>query len=131
MSELNLEIENILVELSKDILSDNGIVAILNNPTEYPTEIIDKLSIETALRYWNGEIDFKAGDCIMNNIFSFWLTNVDYVKNHSYSPIAWDCYDAFDSGEYYRKEDEPNIDPAEKYTKPLIEAFLTDKNLIA
>jgi hypothetical protein len=55
MSELDLNIENIQVELSKDILSGNEIVAILNNPAEYPAEIIEKLSIETALRYWDGE----------------------------------------------------------------------------
>jgi hypothetical protein len=59
------------------------------------------------------------------------VTNEDYVKNHGFSGIAWECYNAFDSGEYYRKEDEPNIDPAEKYTKPLIQAILKDRKLIA
>lgn len=131
MSELNLNIENILIELSKEIFSGNEVGEILNNPIEYPIETIEKLSIETALKYWNGEIDYEAGDSIMNNIFGFWVTNEYFVENYGFSDVAWECYNAFDSGEYYRKEDGPNIDPVEKYTKPSIEKLLRDRNLIA
>ena len=130
MSDLNLNIENILIELSKESLSGNQIADIFNNPTEYPTEIIEKLSLETALRYWNGKMDYLAGDFVMNNIYSFWIGNEYYFKNYGFSDAAWECFEAFDAGEYKRKEDEPNIDPIEKYTKPQIEDLLKNRNLI-
>ncbi len=127
---MNFDIEKILTELSKDLFSGNDVGEILNNPTEFPTEIIQKISIETALKYWNGDIDYEAGDCIMNNIFGFWVTNEFFVQNYGFSDIAWDCYNAFDAGEYIRKEDGPEIDPVEKYTKPSIEKILRNRNLI-
>ena len=130
MSEENPNIEKILNELSKENLSGTQVSEILHNPKEYPTELIEKLSLETALKYWNGKMDYEDGDCIMNNIYAFWVTNEYYFKNYGFSEVAWECYDAFDSGEYYRKEDTENIDPAEKYTKPLIENLLRKRKKV-
>jgi hypothetical protein len=45
----------ILVELSKEILSTAEIVVLLKNPKDFPKELIEKLSLETALKYWNGQ----------------------------------------------------------------------------
>ena len=120
----NLNIEKILSQLSKENLSGKQVSEILNNPREYPTELVEKLSLETAIKYWNGKIEYEHGDNIMNNVYSFWTTNKYYFANYGFSDVAWECYEAFDSGEYYRKEDAENIDPAEKYTKPLIEKLL-------
>ena len=128
MTDLN--IEKVLNYLSKEIYNNNEVENILNNPTEYPTDLIEKLSITTALKYWNGEMDYEAGDYIMNNLYSFWVTNDYYVKNYGFSDTAWDCFNAFDCGEYYREEDGSEIDPAEKYTKPYIEKILRERNLI-
>ena len=130
MRKENLNIEKILSELSKENLSGNQVSEILNNPKEYPTELIEELSLETALKYWNGKIEYEAGDCIMNNIYTFWVTNKYYFENYGFSNAAWECYEAFDSGEYYRKEDGENIDPAEKYTKPLIGNLLRKRSII-
>ena len=130
MTELNSNTEKILNELSKEILSGNQVADILNNPKEYPTELIEILSLETALKYWNGKMDYEEGDCIVNNIYTFWVTNEYYFKNYGFSDIAWECFNAFDSGEYFRKEDDENIDLAEKYTKPLIENLLRKRKQI-
>jgi hypothetical protein len=65
----------------------------------------------------------------MNNIFTFWM-NEHHVKNYAFSGIAWDCYLAFDAGEYYREDDDRNINPAEEYTKPLIEELLKNRQII-
>ncbi|WP_158837848.1 hypothetical protein [Polaribacter sp. L3A8] len=127
---MNPNIEVILNGLSKVHLSGNQVTEILNNPKEFPTELVEKLSIKTALKYWNGEMEFKDGNYIMNNIYSFWTSNEYYFKNFKLSDISWECFNAFDSGEYYRKEDAKNIDPAEKYTKPLIENLLRKRKLI-
>ena len=130
MAEQNSTIEKVLTELSKEILSGNQVSDILNNPIEFPTGLIEKLSLATALKYWNRQIDYRDGDCIMNNLFILWTTNEYYFKNYGFSDIAWECYDAFDSGEFYRENDDRSIDPTEKYTRPLIESLLRKQKQI-
>lgn len=122
--EQNSNTDKILAELSKEILSGNQVADILNNPKDFPTGLIEKLSLETALKYWNGQIDYREGDYIMNNIYAFWVSNEYYVQNCKFSEIAWECYEAFDAGEYYRENIDRRVDPAEKYTKPLVERLL-------
>ncbi|TCC88243.1 hypothetical protein EZ428_21215 [Pedobacter frigiditerrae] len=129
MSQEKLDTEEILVELAKKIIGGNEVNNILNNPNEFPTELIENLSLTTALKYWKGEINYVEGDYIINNLYSFWLTK-DYYLNYGFSEIAWECYEAFDAGEYFRSDDDRKIDPAEKYTKPLIEEILKRKNKI-
>ena len=128
MKELNFNIEYLFSELSN---TDKDIEVLLNNPTEFPTDIIEQLSIKTALSYWIGKIDYKTGDYIMNQIFGFWTTNQYYFENFVFPEIAWDCFNAFDSGEFYHNEDDREIDPIEKYTKPAIEKLLRDRKLIS
>lgn len=119
-----------LAELSKEILSGNQVADIFDNPKEFPTHLIEKLSLETALKYWTGQINYQDGDRIMNRMFAFWITNDYYVRNCPFSDIAWECYEAFDSGEYYRDGDDRSIDPAETYTRPLVENLLRKRKQI-
>lgn len=130
MTNLNSNTDKILAELSKEIFNENEVSIILGNPEEFPTELIEELSLATALKYWNEKIEYRQGDCIMNNIYNFWVTNEYYRNNYGFSDIAWECFEAFDSGEYYRKVDKENIDPSEKYTRPLIESLLKKRELI-
>ena len=124
MTEQNSNTDKILAQLSKEILSGKQVADIFDNPRDFPTGLVEKLSLETALKYWHGQIEYRDGDCIMNNIYTFWITNEYYIKNYEFSDIAWECYDAFDAGEFYRENDDRRIDPAEKYTKPLVERLL-------
>ncbi|MEH1009472.1 hypothetical protein VDP25_17165 [Winogradskyella sp. ECml5-4] len=116
----------ILDKLSKDSLSGPEVSEILGNPTNFPTELVENLSIKTAFDFWNGKMDFEDGDCIMNNLQTFWVTNEHFVRNFGFGKVAWICYEAFDAGEYIRPTDSPDIDPVEKYTKPIIETLLKD-----
>ncbi|MBT2558277.1 hypothetical protein J7E24_10820 [Hymenobacter sp. ISL-91] len=130
MSEHSINIENILSKLSASLLNADQVAEILGNPLEYPTETIEIISIETALRYWNKEIEYITGDYIMNNIYSFWWTNDNYFAKYGFSDIAWECFDAFDSGEYRHPNDDTSIDPVDKYTRPMIKKFLLSQKLI-
>ena len=130
MAELNINTEKMLLELSKEILSASKVADIFNNPKDPPIELIEKLSLETALRYWNMQILYEDGDCIMNNIYGFWVTNDYYLHNYNFPDIMWECYNAFDAGEYYRENDDKSIDPAEKYTRPLVKTLLIKRKLI-
>ncbi|MBD0332803.1 MAG: hypothetical protein ICV66_09115, partial [Chitinophagaceae bacterium] len=116
--------EKILVGLSKEILSIAEIVNLFDNSKDFPKELIEKLSLETALKYWNGQISYKDGDMIMNNLFIGCIHNENDFKNYEFPNTAWECYLAFDSGEFYRQDDDKSVDPAEKYTKPLVEVLL-------
>jgi len=122
--------EKILARLSKELLTTNKTVHLLNNPKDYPKELIEKLSIETALKYWNGEIGFDDGDRIMNNLCGSCIHNETDFVNYEFPTTAWECFLAFDAGEFYRQEDDKSVDPSEKYTKPLIAEFLRKRNLI-
>jgi hypothetical protein len=119
-----LTIEKILTELSTKILSTNEVSAIFNNPIEFPKRLIEQCSLTTAIKYWNRQIDYTDGDCIMNNIFGFCTTNNFADKNCDTSGIIWECYLAFDAGEFYRPNDDRSVDPSETYTRPLIEKLL-------
>lgn len=121
----------VLKKLSQQILNSNQIAKILGNPQEYPCELIEELSKETAIRYWNGEIDFHAGDCIMNNLYSFWVTNDYFIRNFKFGEISTLCFEAFDCGEYFRPNDSKDVDPPEKYTKPLINKLLKELKKIS
>ena len=130
MAELNINTEKMLLELSKEILSASKVADIFNNPKHPPIELIEKLSLETALRYWNMQILYEDGDCIMNNIYGLWVTNDYYLHNYKFPDIMWECYIAFDAGEDYRENDNKSIDPAEKYTRPLVETLLKKRKVI-
>ena len=120
----------ILNKLSKESLSGPEVSEILGNPSDFPTELVENLSIKTAIDFWNGKIDFEDGDMIMNNLQTLWATNDHFFKNFGFGKISWTCYEAFDAGEYIRPTDNPNTDPIEKYTKPILESLLKGLNKI-
>src|SRR5690606_20735496 len=99
-------------------------------PTEFPKKLFEELSLATALRYWNGQITYRDGDCIMNNLYNYLMNNTAIDKSEEFFGITWDCYLAFDAGEFNRDNDDKSIEPSEKYTKPLIESILKKQKLI-
>lgn len=64
----------------------------------------------------------------MNNLFGFWSNGLP--GNPDFPKAAWDCFSAFDEGEFYHTEDDRNVDPEEKYTRPLLEKLLQSNKLI-
>lgn len=130
MTGQNFTTEKILIELSKEIRNGNQIGNILNNPIGFPTKLIEELSLATAIRYWNGQMTYREGDCIMNNLYIYWITSEGVDKSDGFSGIAWECYLAFDAGEFYRDNEDRSIDPSEKYTRPLVESLLKKQKLI-
>jgi len=130
VTEQSFTTETILAELSKEILSGNQIGNVLNNPVEFPKELIEELSLATALRYWNEQMTYRDGDCIMNNLYIYWMSNAEIDKIDEFFGVAWECYLAFDAGEFYRSGEDRNIDPSEKYTRSLVESLLKKQKLI-
>ncbi|MET1260050.1 hypothetical protein ABV409_11930 [Flagellimonas sp. DF-77] len=120
----------LLSQLAKETASGTEVGKILGYPVDFPSELVETLSLQTAINYWHGKINYEDGDIIMNNLYSFWVTNTHYVQNFGFGKIAWNCYEAFDAGEYQRPTDPQDIDPVEAYTKPIIEKLLIELNKI-
>ena len=116
----------VLNKLSKESLSGSEVSELFGNPEAFPTDLVENLSIQTAFDFWTGKMDCEDGDCIMNNLQTFWISNEHYVKNYEFGKASWICYEAFDAGEYIRPSDGPGIDPVEVYTKPIIKKLLFD-----
>ena len=124
-------IEKILFELSKENLNTDMIVDLFKNSQDHVPQLIEKLSLEVALQFWNGQITYLTGDIIMNKLLNIgYIFNKIHSKEYEFSTIAWECYLAFDDGEYYHIGDDKTVDPSEKYTKPCIEKILKKKKLI-
>ena len=122
--------ERMMIALSKEILSRTEVAIILKIADDYPKELVDNLALETALKYWSGEISFDEGDIIINNIFIGSTVNENSYNNFELPTIAWECFLAFDSGEFNREGDDKTFAPPEKYTKPLVEILLKKNKLI-
>lgn len=89
-------------------------------------DLLDELPYFAASRYSANEIDFEVADAVMNALWAacvseeFWA---DYDR--TIPPATNAVYLAFDAGEYYRVTDPPGTDLEFKYTRPLIDAFLS------
>ena len=121
---------SILQSLAARSYTGAEIDELLGSPTSFPSELVEKLSIETALNFWKGLFTFDEGDYIMNNLHSYWFANEAYCLNHEFPRVAYDCYLAFDDGEHLHGSKDSSIDPVELYTKPQIKELLKELKLI-
>ena len=124
-------IEEIIFELSKENLNTVAIFNLFKNLQDHGTQLIEKMSLELALQFWNGQISYQDGNNVMYLLLNIARKfNETNFKEYEFSDIAWECYLAFDAGEYYHIGDDKTVDPSEKYTKFLIEIILKKKKLI-
>lgn len=85
-------------------------------------EKFDALAFTLARGYHEEQLTFAFCDTVVNilvgNVFS------DAVAQRDTWPrLFWDVFLAFDAGEFHRSGEE-HVDPAEKYTRPLITAII-------
>jgi hypothetical protein len=94
------------------------------HPELTPAALLDELAIWVAIDYSSEMMTYTEADLIMNVAFSMVIRNLVEHKIEYIPPLMWEVYLAFDEGEYYHREDLPDVDPEVKYTKPLIAEFL-------
>ena len=82
-------IEEILRELSKENLNTDIIVDLFKNSQEHGTQLIENLSLELALEFWNGQISYQDGDIIINILLTIAskFNEADF-KEYEFSTIA-------------------------------------------
>ena len=69
--------------------------------------------------YARGEWDFSLCDAAMNRLIAF--------ANYQLPNYSRAVFEAFDQGEYHHRQDSPDVDPQEKYTKPRIARLITNE----
>jgi hypothetical protein len=89
-------------------------------------ELYNSLALEVARRFLHGRMDFSDADHLANTLSALIMGDaVDYGDGFVLPQPAWSIYEAFDAGEWNRGE--PH-DPVERYTRPSLEAILTDRH---
>jgi hypothetical protein len=91
-----------------------------------PAAVIDGLAVFVATQYSEGAMAFEEADTIMNASFAVSISEEYWAENDRTIPHAmYEVYEAFDAGEYHHHGDASEVDPELKYTKPLVEKFLS------
>ncbi len=92
---------------------------------EVQPEKFDALALVLAHWYHKGKLSFAFCDAVVNILVESVFSDA-VAQRDTWPHIFWDVYLAFDAGEFHRSG-ENHIDPAEKYTRPLIAEILAGK----
>jgi hypothetical protein len=79
-------------------------------------DFFDKLARWISVEFLEGRRDFTFCDCVANNMMP--------LSEWNLTDFAWSVFHAFDNGEFYHQEDSRDVDPVEKYTRPLLRQTL-------
>lgn len=86
------------------------------------TETFDSFGTHLAKMYQKGDLNYEFCDALVNIAFSDWLGPID-DESEKWPADFYEVYEAFDAGEYYRKDDKSD-DPVADHTDPMIREFL-------
>jgi hypothetical protein len=81
-------------------------------------EFFDELARWLAIEFLEDRRDFAFCDSVANNMMPLaeWKLTV----------FAWSVFHAFDNGEFYHTENSREVDPVDKYTRPMLQKALAD-----
>jgi len=101
------------------------VVAEAQANTIAPAALLDALSTHIAVQYHRKEFSYEFGDRVMNAVWSMVCSKEFLALNDRTIPeVTQQVFLAFDEGEYVHSRDPAAVDPVEKYTDPLIRAFV-------
>ncbi|MBN3777336.1 hypothetical protein G3O06_07155 [Burkholderia sp. Ac-20345] len=81
-------------------------------------DFFDELARWLAIEFLEGRRDFTFCDCVANCMMP--------LAEWSLTDFAWSVFYAFDNGEFYHSEDSRDVDPVEKYTRPMLMQALAE-----
>ncbi len=85
----------------------------------------DAIAIKLARGYHYGQLSYGFCDGVVNLLVGRLYSDA-LADRDTWPDLFWEIYLAFDAGEYCRLG-EHDIDPAEKYTRPLIAEIVRNK----
>ncbi|WP_233874701.1 hypothetical protein [Paraburkholderia adhaesiva] len=80
----------------------------------------DELARWIAIEFLEERRDFTFCDGVANNMMP--------LSEWHLSDFAWSVFHAFDNGEFYHRDDSREVDPVEKYTRPMLRQALADRH---
>jgi len=90
---------------------------------EVLAEVIEELSLSLARRYLSDQASFAHCDTVISNLSPVILLG---SERGMLSDVAWSIYLAFDEGEHRHTKDVIEIDPQERYTRPMLKKLLEE-----
>ena len=119
-----MEIKEIYRRIKTGTLSDDSfqlknLIEIAARIEPFGLRFLDELALCLAKDFHENGISYDFADGLANDI---WHAALEIVHNHTDVKfgVFYEIYEAFDAGEYSRKNDGEHVDPVVKYTRPLI-----------
>ncbi|WP_321926901.1 hypothetical protein [Paraburkholderia guartelaensis] len=113
-----MNIEELAVQCGDQRLSQETVDAACQSVGLSRLDFFDVLARWTAVAFLEGRRDFTFCDSVANNMMPLAEWNL--------TDFSWSVFHAFDNGEFYHAEDSRDIDPVEKYTRPMLRQALVD-----
>ena len=84
------------------------------------SELFDRITLALARGFQNSELPFEFCNAVINDLFGAMTLTKEAIPS-----TFWKVYLAFDEGEYRHQTDDAQVDPAEKYTRPMVSEILS------
>lgn len=117
------ELNRLLMEAKANGLTLDDLAATCEELGMAPQDLLNALSIAIAQCYLAGSLPYAFCDGVMNGIIG---AIIDVGMTNDMPQPAFSLYQAFDQGEWVRRNDPPDTDPSEKYVKPLVLQIVRD-----
>ncbi len=85
------------------------------------SEICDRIALFLARGFRSSQLSFGFCDAVVNDLFGA-ITLTGEAK----PALFWKVYMAFDEGEYRHENDDAEVDPVEKYTRPMLAKIVSE-----
>lgn len=83
----------------------------------------DRIGSDIAIAYHSGQVSFAFCDLLVNDLFALVIDWQQRKPQPPWPALFYGVYEAFDTGEWHRREDKSD-DPVEEYTNPAIEEII-------
>ncbi|MEN1836432.1 hypothetical protein AAIM60_26525 [Pseudomonas lijiangensis] len=107
----------LLVEAQAHGLTSNDLTATCEEFGVAPRDLLNELSMAVAEGYLAGALTYEFCEGVMNGVIA---AIVDVGMTNDMPQPAFSLYQAFDQGEWRRRDDPSETDPGEKYVRPLV-----------
>jgi hypothetical protein len=85
------------------------------------SEFYDRIALFLARGFQNSQLPFAFCDAVANDLHA-----VITFANEARPALFWKIFLAFDEGEYRHRNDEPEANPVERYTRPMLAEILSE-----
>lgn len=87
-------------------------------------EFCNRLALSLARGFQEGRLGYEFCDETLNCLFNFIMEPQFLESEEGLPQPAFEIFQAFDTTEYYRGNEPPEVDPVEQYTRPRIAEIL-------